>query len=80
MSLKKRTRLISWDQEFSQLTFEQGLDMVVSTKRSEGLRISTLINYEKHFRYFTNKDFGFRDHVAVSLMLDSVLRNSELQV
>lgn len=56
MSLKKRERRVPVGartlREYPNLTFEQGLDLVISVKKSEGLRERTLSDYKKHYRYF----------------------------
>lgn len=56
MSLKKRERRVPVGartlREYPTLTFEQGLDLVISVKKVEGLRERTLSDYKKHYRYF----------------------------
>ncbi|MFC5447607.1 tyrosine-type recombinase/integrase [Paenibacillus aestuarii] len=57
MTLKKKERRVPVGartnvQEFPRLTFDHALDLVMSAKRSEGVRDRTLIDYEKHYGYF----------------------------
>lgn len=56
MDLKKRQKRVQAGavsgRHFPHLTFEQALDLVVSVKRTEGLRERTLKDYAKHYGYF----------------------------
>lgn len=76
---KRKRRIRVTEQEFPQLTLRQALDLVVATKKTEGLRERTLKDYEKDYGYFTKwlAEFYpkieyvheltagiFRDHVA----------------
>lgn len=78
--LKKRKRRIEITRrEYPELTLQQALDIVVGTKRTEGVRERTLKDYEKDYGYFVKwlAEFHpdvvfvhdlttgmFRDHVA----------------
>ncbi|RED57188.1 tyrosine-type recombinase/integrase [Cohnella lupini] len=57
MSLKKRERRVQaggrTEKLFPDIPLDQGLDLVISAKRSEGLRDRTLVDYRKHYGYFT---------------------------
>ncbi|TLS53373.1 integrase [Paenibacillus antri] len=56
MALKKRERRVSGRSnhvEYPKLTFGQAVDFVVSAKRAEGLRDRSLVDYVKHYGYFT---------------------------
>jgi len=56
MALKKRKRrvtgLSSSTKDYPRLTLDQALDLVISSKRVEGVRDRTLRDYEKMFGYF----------------------------
>lgn len=56
--LKKRERRVPIKRsnftEYPTLTLEQALDMVISDKRSEGVRERTIQDYVKNFGYFAN--------------------------
>lgn len=72
-------------EEYPRLGFEQALDLAINAKRAEVLRERTLKDYDKHFHYFyrwiqpNQRNFvGFRDYVAIDVMLDSGLRIQEL--
>lgn len=54
LALAKRKRRIEVSTaSHPEITLQQALDLVVSVKRSEGLRERTLFDYEKDYRYFT---------------------------
>lgn len=57
MSLNKRTRRVPNGartlKEFPKITLSQALDFAINAKRSEGLRDRTLVDYAKHYGYFT---------------------------
>ncbi|CAM3248319.1 tyrosine-type recombinase/integrase [Paenibacillus taichungensis] len=51
--LKKRERRMAINNKvYPAYTFEQGINYVITTKKSEGLRERTLIDYAKHWGYF----------------------------
>ncbi|WP_106766883.1 hypothetical protein [Paenibacillus faecalis] len=58
MSLKKRERRVPVGartmKQYPELTFDQAIDLVIVTKRTEGLRERTLADYKKHFGYFVD--------------------------
>ncbi|WP_028559836.1 tyrosine-type recombinase/integrase [Paenibacillus pinihumi] len=80
MALAKRKRKIQITRiDFPELTLQEALDMVVATKKAEGLRERTINDYVKDFIYFTDwlRKFHpnitmvhelspaiFRDHIA----------------
>lgn len=58
MSLKKRKRRVPVnnvvdESKYPRLALDQALDIVIQTKRTEGLRPRTLKDYEKDYGYFT---------------------------
>ncbi|MFY4775527.1 tyrosine-type recombinase/integrase [Metabacillus sp. RGM 3146] len=56
MSLNKRKRvskIVNPSKSYPRLTFQNAIDIVLSGKRSEGLRERTLLDYAKMWRYFT---------------------------
>lgn len=82
MSLKKRERRVPNGartvQEFPRITFEQALDFAVAAKKAEGLRERTLIDYSKHYGYFTDwlkdvhPEFEYVDEISTQIIRDHI--------
>ncbi|MCQ4363028.1 tyrosine-type recombinase/integrase [Mycobacterium gordonae] len=57
MSLKKRERRVAAggrvEKLYPDIPLDQALDLVINAKRAEGLRDRTLLDYVKHYGYFT---------------------------
>ncbi|WFB59037.1 hypothetical protein [Paenibacillus sp. BR1-192] len=79
MSLKKRTKRISTDKSYPQLTSKQALDMAISAKKAEGLRSRTINDYESHFEYFVKwlgdnyPDIEYVDEITTAIIRDFIL-------
>lgn len=81
MALKKRERRASGRSnhvEYPKLTFDQAIDFVISAKRAEGLRERTLLDYVKHYGYFTkwladaHPEIKHVDEITASIVRDHI--------
>lgn len=55
MVLKKRKRTVigkmAMEKDYPKISFEQAIDLVVSDKSTEGVRLRTLTDYKNNCRY-----------------------------
>lgn len=80
MSLKKRERRVPVGarvtKQYPDLSLEQAIELVIATKRTEGLRERTLRDYQKHYGYFVEWLREARPEVElVSQVTVSIIRD-----
>ncbi|MBE0335564.1 tyrosine-type recombinase/integrase [Paenibacillus sp. 23TSA30-6] len=82
MALKKRERRVPAGgrlaREYPQLSLEQAINLVIGTKKSEGLRDRSLKDYAKHYGYFVDwlrekhPDIQYVEEITTEIIRDHV--------
>lgn len=82
MALNKRERRTKASartaREYPQITLNQAIDFVLNAKKVEGLRERSLLDYEKHYRYFVtwlneaHSDIAYVGDITTDIIRDHV--------